>query len=340
MHTLVLLAGITLGLCGLMFGLWNMRSVRALSAQNDSLMEKRSELVSQIRERNREIAALGSRLDSVRMSLQPAAAHAASFEGMLSTVGGLPVSFDNGSARKKLVALTFDGGDRANAVADILDTLLSRNVKATMFLTGEFMLRQRDAVRLIVSRGHEIGSHTFSHPHLTSFGQDHTQTTLPSVTEAFLARELAKTDSVFSAVYGARLSPLWRSPYGEHNRTICAWAQRAGFLHIGWGQGRTWRKNLDSNDWTPNEETAGFHTPQEVFDKIVALAGEPPYGINGGIILMHLGTVRREREKQVHLIVGRLIDTLSAMGYRMVTVSELLRESGVDTGPLVKSETK
>ena len=206
-----------------------------------------------------------------------------------------------------------------------------------MFLTGRFMQKEQDMVRRIINDGHEVGSHTWSHPHLTSFAQDRTQTTLPSVTEAFLARELLMTDSVFSAIYGSKLSPLWRSPYGDHNRTICVWGQRAGFLHIGWGQGRTWRRNLDSNDWTPNEETAGYHTPQEVYDKIMELAGEPEGGINGGIILMHLGTVRTQREKQVHLILGRLIDSLHSLGYRMVTVSELLNESGVDISHLVKN---
>jgi peptidoglycan/xylan/chitin deacetylase (PgdA/CDA1 family) len=147
------------------------------------------------------------------------------------------------------------------------------------------------------------------------------------------------TDSIFSAIYGAPLSPLWRSPYGEHNRTICIWGQRAGFLHIGWGQGRTWRRNLDSNDWTPNEDSAGYHTPQEVYDKIIDRAKEPAGGINGGIILMHLGTVRLQKEKQVHIVLGRLIDTLRSLGYRCVTVSELLAESGVDVGPLVKNKS-
>jgi peptidoglycan/xylan/chitin deacetylase (PgdA/CDA1 family) len=348
MHSLLLVAGITLGLCGLVFGLWNMRTAADLSSQNSSLREKRLELLSQIRERNQEIAALNSRLDSMHTMLEAGIPGKKSLwrpavgtEVLLAPVPGLPVSFDNGTAQKKLVAITFDGSDQANAAADILDTLKLRNVKVTMFLSGQFMQKKQDVVRRILNDGHEIGNHTFSHPHLTSFVQDHTQSTLPLVTEAFLAYELAKTDSLFSATFGGvPLSPLWRSPYGDHNRTICVWGQRAGFLHIGWGQGRTWRRNLDSNDWTPNEETAGYHTPQEVYDKIIDLANEPPSGINGGIILMHLGTVRQQKEKQVHLILGKLIDTLRSLGYSIVTVSELLRESGVDASLLVKKELK
>jgi peptidoglycan/xylan/chitin deacetylase (PgdA/CDA1 family) len=345
LHSLVLLAGITLGLCGLVFGLWNMRIAADMTGQNNALREKRTELLGQIKQRNQELSALGMRLDSMRTMAETASPvkktlppPAAGLYRQALPVGGLPVSFDNGTSQKKLVAITFDGSDQANAAVDILDTLASRNVKATMFLSGHFLQSKPDLVRRILNDGHEVGNHTYSHPHLTSYVQDNTQTTLPSVSGAILARELLKTDSIFSALYGRPLSPLWRSPYGDHNRIICIWGQQAGFLHIGWGQGRTWLKNLDSNDWTPNEETAGYHTPQEVYDKIVELAMGPDSGINGGIILMHLGTVRSQREKQVHLVLGRLIDTLQSLGYRMVTVSELLRESDVDLSTLVKKD--
>jgi peptidoglycan/xylan/chitin deacetylase (PgdA/CDA1 family) len=106
---------------------------------------------------------------------------------------------------------------------------------------------------------------------------------------------------------------------------------------VGWRQGRSWRQGLDSNDWIADEETPGFHTPEEVLDKFLTLAKAEPDGINGGIILMHLGTVRKNPSAQVHRILGRLIDELTAQGYGFVTVSEMLRESEIDTGLLSAS---
>jgi peptidoglycan/xylan/chitin deacetylase (PgdA/CDA1 family) len=202
-----------------------------------------------------------------------------------------------------------------------------------MFLTGQFIRRHADVVGRIMAEGHEIGNHTFSHPHLTTYAQDHTQTVLPTVSEEFLRNELVKTDSLFRTMFGAPLAPLWRAPYGECNRVVCLWARHAGFLHVGWRQGKTWRLGLDSNDWTPDEETPGYHSPQEVFNKIVGLAHSGT-GINGGIVLMHLNTARQNKEKQVHHVLGRLIDTLQAAGYRFVTVGEMLRESDVDMSRL------
>ena len=58
--------------------------------------------------------------------------------------------------------------------------------------------------------------------------------------------------------------------------------------------------------------------------------------MNGAIILMHLGTVRKERDQQVHLVLGKIIDQLREKDYEFVTVSVLLKESGVDLSLLKK----
>lgn len=99
-------------------------------------------------------------------------------------------------------------------------------------------------------------------------------------------------------------------------------------MHIGWQQGQTWRTGLDSNDWVPDAATPGYHTPQEFLTKIVRLANEQPKGINGGIILMHLGTERAVPSEQVHTVLGTLIDTLIGQGYRFVSITEMVDESG------------
>ena len=178
------------------------------------------------------------------------------------------------------------------------------------------------------------GCHTFTHPHLTTYATNRRQNLLPTITEAFVDRQLVKTDSLYKSVTGVPLAPLWRAPFGEYNKTICLWALHAGFLHIGWRQGRTWLLGLDSNDWTVDEEAPGYHSPQEVFDKILGLAHSGDSGINGGIILMHLNSTRVEKDKQVHHILGRLIDALESSGYRFVTVVEMLKESGIDISRL------
>jgi len=242
----------------------------------------------------------------------------------------LPASFDNGDRRLKTVALTFDADAHANAAEEILDTLASRGVHATIFLGGQFILRHPELVRKIVAQGHDVGNHLYSHPHLTSWEQDGLSTTLPSVSRATLFAELGRTERAFGTVTGREMPPIWRAPYGERNRQVCVWGQEAGYLHVGWRQGRTWRQGLDSNDWVPDENDPRYHSPEEVLRKIIEAAQQQPAGISGGIILMHLGTLRPRRSQQVHLVLGRLIDHLRGLGYEFVTVTRMAQESGVD----------
>jgi peptidoglycan/xylan/chitin deacetylase (PgdA/CDA1 family) len=341
---LMLWACITLGLCGIAFGLWEIRRNKELEAHISELKEKRLELIGHIKNDNREIADLKRELGSLKYTpreetpkkkMLPTAAR--KDDSVETRFDGLPLSFDNGNVRGKFVALTFDGSSLSNAAADILDTLKSRDVKATVFVTGDFLRLYPDAVRRITAEGHEAGNHTFSHPHLTSWAQDHTHTTLSGISREFLCSELSKTDSAFFSITGRHCAPIWRAPYGEKNRAICLWAKSCGYLHVGWRQGKSWKLGLDSNDWVPDEETPGFHTPEEVLNKILALADGAPEGIAGGIILMHLGTVRKDSRAQVHRILGTLIDNLKQRGYAFVTVTEMLKESGIDISALEKN---
>lgn len=247
-----------------------------------------------------------------------------------SPAAGLLLSLDNGPLDQKIIALTFDGGSLCNAAAEILDTLSSRNVKATFFLTGEFIRRFPETVKRIVGDGHEAGNHTATHPHLTTYEQDHTQTALPGVSAVFLERELHLAEITFNKTTGRPFSPLWRAPYGEVNAALCRWAQAAGYLHVGWRQGPSWSHSLDCTDWVADKETKGYHSPQQVLDKIVNAAGEKPAGVNGGIILMHLGTERVEPDAQVHRVLGALIDRLRGRGYSFVTAGAMAAAAGAD----------
>ncbi|MCL2219997.1 MAG: polysaccharide deacetylase family protein [Chitinispirillia bacterium] len=242
---------------------------------------------------------------------------------------GIPFMIDNASTDISYYALTFDGGSIANAAADIFDTLASRGVKSTMFVTGEFIRKYPHVVTKAAQNGHEIGNHTHRHPRLTTYAENQTQSTRPEVTRQFLINELDGAARILADRTGLRFAPLWRAPYGEYNPRICGWALEAGYIHIGWRQGGSWSRNLDTNDWVPTPASPAYKTPQEVYDKITHIASQPG-GLNGGIILMHLGTERKQRDQQVHIILGRLIDTLREMGYEPLTVSNLLQKSGVN----------
>ena len=215
---------------------------------------------------------------------------------------------------EKKLALTFDGGSAAKGTLHILDTLKSRNLKCTLFLTGDFIKRYPALVRRMIADGHELGNHSMHHPHLTNLEIDGSSKSRSYVNRRYIKKELSEPDSLFYILSGIHLAPLWRAPFGELNRDILRWAAEAGWKHTGWSL------KCDSWDWVADSTSQLYRTPQEIVTHFEQL--ENKQGLNGRILLMHLSS---ERKKDFpYTVLGRLIDSLRSRGYRFVTVSRLL----------------
>ncbi len=220
------------------------------------------------------------------------------------------------------VAFTFDGGAEDNVAGEILDILWARKIQATMFLTGGFIRSHPDLVRRMVDEGHEVGNHTDTHPHLTTYEKDHRQQTLPNVTREFLVGQLRRAEESFRLVTGQAMAPFWRAPYGEHNAQIRAWAAEAGYRHISWTRGAGVAEDLDTLDWVADRSSRIYHSREEIVTRILEFGHGRPEGINGGIILMHLGSNRKT--DRPHEGLPQLLRTLQSQGYRIATISDLL----------------
>jgi peptidoglycan-N-acetylmuramic acid deacetylase len=190
-------------------------------------------------------------------------------------------------------------------------------VRTTIFLTGEFIRRYPDIVRRIVADGHEVGNHTDTHPHLTTYARDGRQATRPGVDRAFLTKELATTARLFQETTGRTLAPFWRAPFGEHNEEIRRWAAEAGYWHVGWTGGRA---GLDGLDWISDPRSSGYRSSARVVSALVERAE------NGGIVLLHLGS---DREDPVAPKIPLLLQGLSARGFRFARASEFLERQGM-----------
>lgn len=232
--------------------------------------------------------------------------------------------FQRGNPDKKQMAFTFDGGASDNITDEILDILKERNIHCTFFLTGHFIKGHPESVKRIVEEGHEVGNHTWSHPKMTSFEENGRHETLNNMSAEFVQQELNKTASLFQMVSGKTMAPLWRSPYGYHNKEIRTWAAEAGYKHVGWTVGRGWKETMDSLDWVADKKSKAYHSSEEIAEKILTFGEGKPTDKNGAIILMHLGTNRTDDFP--HQKLPEILDTLMAQGFEMVTISKLLQE--------------
>jgi len=225
-------------------------------------------------------------------------------------------SIQRGNIDRKRIAITFDAGSDDSNTLEILQILNDNHLTCTMFLTGKFMEKHPDLVKQMLADGHEIGNHTYNHPHLTSFEVNYQHDLLPDISRNFIHQQLLATDSIFHSITGEHLQPFWRAPFGEYNENILTWAAEAGYLHI------YWTGSFDTHDWVTDESSKLFSTPDEIYDRILAIEEEQNAGLNGVIMLMHLGSQRTENH--VYEVLPKLIQTVRKKGYALGKISDLL----------------
>jgi peptidoglycan/xylan/chitin deacetylase (PgdA/CDA1 family) len=234
----------------------------------------------------------------------------------------------HGPADRREILVSFDAGSSARGATEILDALARRGIRTTIFVTGDFVRRYPAIVRRIADDGHEVGNHTDTHPHLTTYASDGRQMTRPGVDRAFVAGELARTARLYRETTGRTMAPFWRAPFGEHNAQIRRWAAEQGYWHVGWTGGRT---GLDGLDWITDPRAKGYQPAKRLLARLVHHAE------NGGIVLLHLGS---DREEPVGASIDVLLDGLTTRGFQFARASEFLERQGYDAARLAAFQTR
>jgi peptidoglycan-N-acetylglucosamine deacetylase len=107
-----------------------------------------------------------------------------------------------GDSRRPEFALTFDDGPDPATTRAVLATLRRHDVQATFFLVGNRAEQYPDLVKAIFEEGHEIGSHSHTHPYFHRL----------SLAQA--AREIAVARSILEDITG-HTCRLFRPPFGK-----------------------------------------------------------------------------------------------------------------------------
>jgi len=231
-------------------------------------------------------------------------------------------NISRGNLKRKELVFTFDGGSEAGSCAAILKALDGANVRATIFLTGEFIEKYPDFTREIAQK-HEVGNHTFNHSHLTTYADNAQQKTLSSMTREEFQNQLRKTEEVFQHATGKRMAPLWRAPYGEHNLEIRKWAAELGYIHVAWTSNPRTHQNMDSLDWVPNSSVPGYFPSLLIKERLLSFGQNEQEQANGAVMLMHLGSQREEGDR-LDKWLPDIIKTFRQRGYQFITASQLI----------------
>lgn len=182
------------------------------------------------------------------------------------------------------VALTMNCAWNADDIDQILKILEDNQVKITFFMVGDWIDKYPEYVKKINEAGHEIGSHSNTHPHVNNLSYEKN------------IEEIESSNDKIEKLIGRRTS-LYRAPYGEYNNIVIKAATDKGYYAIQW--------NLDTLDYTG---LTGEKMWQRLENKLSS----------GSIILMHNGTEHTADS------LDMLIKNIKAKGFELVKVSDLI----------------
>lgn len=124
-------------------------------------------------------------------------------------------------------ALTFDDGPVGAPTNKILDILKQYNMKATFFLIGQNILSDPVTTQRIISEGHQIGAHTYSHPFVSSITTDEFIADMNKFENTFMQRNFNDLPSFYIPSY-------FRSPHGELDIDKQAALNAMGYIPMHW----------------------------------------------------------------------------------------------------------
>ena len=122
------------------------------------------------------------------------------------------------------IALGFDDGP-SDVTPDVLDILKKNGVHASFFVLGRKVQAHAATIRRMVEEGHDVGNHSWDHPHLSEISLD----------EAL--KQMHDCDVALEEVLGYKPT-LGRPPYGSTRDDL-------GYPMIVW--------NLDPKDWRDHD---------------------------------------------------------------------------------------
>jgi len=76
-----------------------------------------------------------------------------------------------------------------------------------------------------------------------------------------------------------------------------------------------------NRDYLP-ESDKRFVSSRKILDDILAYEQKDPHGLNGYILLLHVGADRKDK---MYLLLEELVTTLRARGYTFVRIDQLLK---------------
>ena len=227
------------------------------------------------------------------------------------------IAITRGDSTQQKIALVFTGDEFADGGEFINSVLQKDSVKGSFFLTGNFYRNNnfKTLIRQLILNGHYLGSHSDKH----LLYCDWTKRDSLLVTKRQFMVDLARSYRELNRWGIARAQAFYfLPPYEWYNDSIVAWTQQMGLQLINFTPG-----TRSTADYTYPEMGSRYLDSKTIFESIMEYEKKSPAGLNGFILLVHIGTDPRRKDKFYHHLPD-LIGQLKAKNYQFVRINELL----------------
>ena len=229
---------------------------------------------------------------------------------------------------KKQISLVFSGHEFADGYKTIQYTLKKLNIKASFFFTGDFYSnpKYRKIIKGLQKENHYLGGH--SDKHLLYCPWQKRDSLLVTKNE-FLNDLKANYSKMEKFGIKKNEAPFYLPPYEWYNDSISLWCKEIGIQLVNFTPG-----TLSNADYSIPEMGDKYFSSNEIYNKIIQV--ESKQGLNGNIMLFHIGTDKRRQDKFYPKLYALLID-LSKAGYDFVDLYQATDVIGKNT---VRSDKK
>lgn len=188
------------------------------------------------------------------------------------------------ATEEKKIALTFDAAWGADKTKSIVDILESYGYKGTFFLVGFWTQKFPDMVKYIDEHGFEIGTHSSTHPKMSTLSKD------------AIRNELSASSKLITDITGKAVK-VFRPPFGDYSDPVIDTASELQLSTVQW--------SIDSLDWKELGK-------QPLIDRVI------PKISAGDIILFH------NNSKYILEALPAILDYIKEHNFQPVTVSDLI----------------
>ena len=232
-------------------------------------------------------------------------------------VEGVKSAITRGDTTQKKIAIVFTGDEFAEGGDFIIKTFRQYNTRASFFFTGRFYRNAafKSIIQQLKKDGHYLGPH--SNDHLLYCDWNKRDSLL--VTKKQFDDDLLKNYAAMNG-FGIKQkdAAFFLPPYEWYNDSIASWTKALGLQLVNFTPGT--KSNADYT--TP--DLKNYRGSREIYESIVQYEKGKPAGLNGFILLAHIGAGPKRTDKFYQQLPA-LLGYLKAKHYQMVTIPGLLK---------------